>query len=109
MDLMTFIHTIWSAPLQIIIALVFLYDTMGPSIFTGFGVMLLMIPINAVIAAINRKLQVKQMLFKDSRIKLINEVLNGIKVRLNLVVDSLFCLRSVCCPSVHAVNNAEIV
>ncbi|XP_064405659.1 multidrug resistance-associated protein 1-like [Halichondria panicea] len=80
MDLMTFIHTIWSAPLQIIIALVFLYDTMGPSIFAGFGVMLLMIPINAVIAAINRKLQVKQMLFKDSRIKLINEVLNGIKV-----------------------------
>ena len=31
---------------------------MGPSVFAGVGVMILMIPINAIIAAINRRLQV---------------------------------------------------
>ncbi len=82
MDLMTYIHLFWSAPLQIIISLIFLFDIMGPSIFAGLAVMLLMLPINALIASYSKKLQVKQMLFKDSRIKLINEVLNGIKVSL---------------------------
>ena len=79
-DLMIHLHMLWSAPLQIILSLVFLYLTMGPSIFAGFAVMILMIPLNASVAGISRKMQVKQMGFKDSRIKLVNEVLNGIKV-----------------------------
>ena len=80
MDLMQYLNMIWSAPLQIVLSLVFLYLTMGPSIFAGFAVMILMIPINALLATWSRKLQVKQMALKDSRIKLVNEVLNGIKV-----------------------------
>ena len=79
-DLMIHLHMLWSAPLQVILSLVFLYLTMGPSIFAGFAVMILMIPLNASVAGISRKMQVKQMGFKDSRIKLVNEVLNGIKV-----------------------------
>ena len=58
MDLMTYLHYIWSCPLQIVLAVIFLYIAMGPSVFAGVGVMLLMIPINVVIAAISRKLQV---------------------------------------------------
>lgn len=58
MDLMTYIHMIWSAPLQIILSLVFLYFTMGYAIFAGFVLMLLMIPINAFIAAKSKKYQV---------------------------------------------------
>ena len=42
--------------------------------------MILMIPVNAALATWSRKLQVKQMAFKDSRIKIVNELLNGIKV-----------------------------
>ena len=80
MDTMTFINMTWSAPLQIILSLVFLYLTMGPSIFAGFAVMVVMVPLNGVLATQARKLQVKQMKEKDSRIKLVNEVLNGIKV-----------------------------
>ena len=80
MDLMQYFNMIWSAPLQIVLSLVFLYLTMGPSIFAGFGVMVFMIPVNAFLATWSRKLQVKQMALKDSRIKLVNEVLNGIKV-----------------------------
>ena len=58
MDLMTYFHMIWSAPLQIVLALVFLYQTMGASIFAGFVLMILLIPVNAVIAAISKKFQV---------------------------------------------------
>ena len=60
MDLMTYFHMIWSAPLQIILSLVFLYFTMGFSIFAGFVLMLLMIPLNAAIAAKSRQYQVRQ-------------------------------------------------
>ena len=51
-------HYIWSGPLQIVISIVLLYIVMGPSAFAGVGVMILMIPINVIIAAITRKLQV---------------------------------------------------
>ena len=58
MDLVTYLHYIWSCPMLIVLSIVFLYQTMGPSVFAGVGVMILMIPINAIIAAINRRLQV---------------------------------------------------
>ena len=63
-----------------IVCLYFLWETLGPSVLAGVAVMVLLIPVNAVIAKYNKKLQVAQMKFKDSRIKLMNEVLNGIKV-----------------------------
>ena len=58
MDLLPYLHVVWSAPLQIILALVFLWYSMGPSIFAGVVVMILLIPINAVFAQKSRKLQV---------------------------------------------------
>ena len=79
-DLMIHLHMLWSSPFQIILSLIFLYLTMGPSIFAGFAVMVLMIPLNSCLASWSKKLQFKQMSHKDSRIKLVNEVLNGIKV-----------------------------
>ena len=81
MDLMPYLHNIWSAPLQIVLSLIFLYLTLGPSIFAGFAIMVLMIPLNIWLGNWSKKLQVKQMSHKDSRIKLVNEVLNGIKVK----------------------------
>ncbi|CAK8684757.1 unnamed protein product [Clavelina lepadiformis] len=80
MDLMPFINIIWSGPFQIILAMYFLYTTMGASIFAGFGVMILLFPINGIIASKAHKYQVEQMKLKDERIKIMNEVLNGIKV-----------------------------
>ncbi|XP_015764590.1 PREDICTED: multidrug resistance-associated protein 1-like [Acropora digitifera] len=80
MDLTTYINVLWSSPLTIIIALYFLYDTMGPAVFAGVGVLVLLIPFNMVVSRIARKLQVKQMEAKDKRIKLVNEIFSGIKV-----------------------------
>ncbi|KAG2460889.1 ATP-binding cassette sub-family C member 3 isoform X3 [Polypterus senegalus] len=80
MDLTTFLNLLWSAPLQIILALYFLWENLGPSVFAGVAVMVLLIPFNAAIAMKTRAFQVEQMQYKDARIKLMNEVLNGIKV-----------------------------
>ncbi|NXE48712.1 MRP3 protein, partial [Casuarius casuarius] len=80
MDLMTFLNMLWSAPLQIFLALYFLWQTLGPSVLAGVAVMVLLIPFNAVIAMKTRAFQVEQMRHKDSRIKLMNEILTGIKV-----------------------------
>ncbi|KAI5103035.1 canalicular multispecific organic anion transporter 2 isoform X3, partial [Silurus meridionalis] len=80
MDLTTFLNMLWSAPLQIILALFFLWQTLGPSVLAGIAVMVLLIPFNAVIAMKTRAYQVEQMKYKDARIKLMNEILNGIKV-----------------------------
>ncbi|KAF5902976.1 canalicular multispecific organic anion transporter 2 isoform X2, partial [Clarias magur] len=80
MDLTTFLNMLWSAPLQIILALLFLWQTLGPSVLAGVAVMVLLIPFNAVIAMKTRAYQVEQMQYKDARIKLMNEILNGMKV-----------------------------
>lgn len=44
--------------------------------------MVLMMPINGFVATKQRNLQIQQMKLKDERIKLMNEVLSGIKVSL---------------------------
>lgn len=80
LDLSGYIHMFWSAPLQIIISIVLLYSILGPSIFAGIGVMVCLIPLNAFIAKKMRSFNALQMKFKDSRIKLMAEILNGIKV-----------------------------
>lgn len=63
MDLLTYVNILWSGPLQIIISLYFLYNTMGVSILAGLGVMLLLIPSNILISRVARKLQVGSFLF----------------------------------------------
>ncbi|XP_074103395.1 multidrug-Resistance like Protein 1 isoform X2 [Cotesia typhae] len=80
MDLMPYINMIWSAPLQIGLALYFLWYELEVAVFAGLAVMIFLIPINAVIANKVKTLQIRQMKSKDERVKLMNEVLNGIKV-----------------------------
>lgn len=81
MDLTAYINMIWSAPLQIGLALYFLWDILGPSVLAGLAVMIILIPVNSVIANKVKTLQIRQMKNKDERVKLMNEVLSGIKVR----------------------------
>ncbi|XP_053393097.1 multidrug resistance-associated protein 1-like isoform X3 [Mercenaria mercenaria] len=79
-DMMTYINMIWSGPVQITISIYFLWVTLGPSILAGLAVMIILIPVNAVIANKVKQFQVQQMNLKDKRIKMMNEILNGIKV-----------------------------
>lgn len=80
-DLTAYLNMIWSAPLQIALALYFLWGILGPSVLAGLAVMIILIPVNGLIANRVKTLQIRQMKYKDERVKLMNEVLNGIKVR----------------------------
>ncbi|CAB3400604.1 unnamed protein product [Caenorhabditis bovis] len=70
----------WSSPVQIILCLVLLWQIVGYSVLAGVVVMVSIIPLNFGLSVITKRWQLKLMKYKDERIKLVNEVLNGIKV-----------------------------
>ncbi|XP_027741828.1 multidrug resistance-associated protein 1-like isoform X3 [Empidonax traillii] len=73
-------NVLWSAPFQIAVAVVFLWKELGPSILAGVAVLLLVIPVNARIAAKVRRLKKSQMKYSDQQVKLLSEILHGIKI-----------------------------
>uniref|UniRef100_A0A8C3SMI9 ABC-type glutathione-S-conjugate transporter n=1 Tax=Chelydra serpentina TaxID=8475 RepID=A0A8C3SMI9_CHESE len=76
MELTVNLNLLWSAPFQILMAIVFLWQELGPSVLAGVAVLVLVIPINAFVAA-----KVKQQMKNtDQRVKLLNEILHGIKI-----------------------------
>ncbi|CAI2357559.1 unnamed protein product [Caenorhabditis sp. 36 PRJEB53466] len=70
----------WSSPFQIIVCMVLLWQTVGVAVWAGIIVMISIVPINLAVSIVTKKWQTKLMNYKDERIRLINEVLNGIKV-----------------------------
>ncbi|KAI0603284.1 P-loop containing nucleoside triphosphate hydrolase protein [Biscogniauxia sp. FL1348] len=78
-DLTQFAQQLWSAPFQIIICMVSLYQLVGWSMLAGIGVMVFMVPINGFIARFMKRLQKQQMKNKDSRSRLIAEIVNNMK------------------------------
>lgn len=78
-DLFQNLTMIWLGPFQIVLCLVLLHGVLGPSMWAGVAIMVVMIPLNAAIAKYQKKLQKLQMGFKDERSRLISEILNNIK------------------------------
>lgn len=79
-DTVSNLHIIWGGPVVIALAVYFLWQEIGPSTLAGVGLMILLIPLNILIAGRMRTLQFQQMKVKDQRIRLMNEIVNGIKV-----------------------------
>ncbi|CAM4454161.1 multidrug resistance-associated protein 1-like isoform X1 [Lepidochelys kempii] len=80
MELTVNLNLLWSAPFQILMAIVFLWQELGPSVLAGVAVLVLVIPINAFVAAKVKRLRKSQMKNTDQRVKLLNEILHGIKI-----------------------------
>ena len=78
-DLTQYGQMLWSAPFQIILCMISLYQLVGLSMLAGVGAMILMIPINGLIARVMKRLQKEQMKNKDSRTRLMTEILNNMK------------------------------
>ena len=74
------VNHLWASPFQIIIALYLIYLELGVATFAGIGVMLLLIPINICTTKISEILEKKYLEHKDKRLKLLNEILTGMKV-----------------------------
>jgi ATP-binding cassette subfamily C (CFTR/MRP) protein 1 len=78
-DLTQYGQQLWSAPFQIILCMASLYQLVGLSMFAGVGAMIIMIPINGLIARLMKTLQKRQMKNKDARTRLIAEIVNNMK------------------------------
>ena len=79
-DLMNYMNSIWSSPLQICLSLFFLWGEMGASSLGGVAVIIIMVPVTKMIAQKMGGLQSILMQAKDRRIELNSEVLSGMKI-----------------------------
>ncbi|CAF0839220.1 unnamed protein product [Brachionus calyciflorus] len=73
-------HSCWSLPFQLVITLYLLYSQIGLSFLVGVFFVIVLIPINKFLSDFIGKVQVKMMNFKDQRVKLMTEFLDGIRV-----------------------------
>ncbi|CAH1791548.1 unnamed protein product [Owenia fusiformis] len=73
-------HQFWSLPFQIAVSLFLLYQQVGLAFLAGLGFALLLIPINRWLANKIGELSNEMMTQKDSRVKVMNEILYGIRV-----------------------------
>ena len=80
MDVISSLNLLWSGPLTIILSIYSLWGYLGPSSLAGMLIMLIIIPINAWLSSKMKKYQMLNMKNKDSRMKAMNEVLDGVKV-----------------------------
>lgn len=60
-DATAYLWMTWSSPMQICIAVAMLWSLLGASVLSGIAVMIILIPINVVIANMSRKLQVSSL------------------------------------------------
>ncbi|XP_042345538.1 multidrug resistance-associated protein 1-like [Plectropomus leopardus] len=80
MDFVVYFNSIWVTPIEIALCFYFLWQLLGPSALAGITTVLLIFPLNGFIAKMRSKLQEVQMKFMDGRIKLMNEILSGVKI-----------------------------
>ena len=71
---------VWSMPLQIILALTFLYAELGVALFSGVAILVLLIPFNIYSGRLTRKFQGRQMKRKDERLRAMYEILGAMRI-----------------------------
>uniref|UniRef100_A0A7E4UZL6 ABC transporter domain-containing protein n=1 Tax=Panagrellus redivivus TaxID=6233 RepID=A0A7E4UZL6_PANRE len=68
------------APTMVILCTLALFATLGHNFLYGFAIILAFIPVNALLVRYASKFEERQMTFKDDRLKLMTDVLSGMKV-----------------------------
>jgi len=80
MELTTYLNILWSGPVQIIVCTILLWNQLQVAAIAGISIMVAIMPLNAFLMKKVKSYSMTNMELKDERVKLINEVLNGIKV-----------------------------
>ena len=79
-DVLPSLNMVWSMPFQIFLSLYFLYQELGPSVFAGVAILILLIPFNMVTSRFSRRSQSRMIKCKDRRIRAMYEVLNNMRI-----------------------------
>nr|AHK05652.1 ATP-binding cassette transporter sub-family C member 4 [Tigriopus japonicus] len=75
-----FIHYLWAGPLQLLIVVYLTWNEMGVSTMAGAGIILISVPLQSWIGRMFSKLRLETAKKTDTRIRIMNEIINGIKV-----------------------------
>ena len=75
-----FLHYLWVGPAQAIPVLIILWHELGPSALAGFGVLLLLVPIQSWMGKLFSKFRHKTAVHTDERVKVMNEIITGMRV-----------------------------
>ncbi|CAF1016730.1 unnamed protein product, partial [Brachionus calyciflorus] len=79
-ELTNYLNILWSAPLQIIVAMILLWQYLGVASIIGVSTILIFIPLNIYIGTKTEKNLFSKFKYQDSRIKMMSEILYGIKI-----------------------------
>jgi ABC-type transport system involved in cytochrome bd biosynthesis fused ATPase/permease subunit len=79
-NFMAYVHNVWSAPFQIIFAFALLINFLGPSALVGLAVLLISLPVKGLFVARQALLRKFVVGRTDVRLKVINDVMQGIRV-----------------------------
>lgn len=75
-----FIHDVWKGPSEAILFGYFIYREIGVAAFVGVGFLLAFVPLQAWIGKRAATLRMKTALRTDYRVKIMNEIIQGIQV-----------------------------
>ncbi|CAK8990779.1 Multidrug resistance-associated protein 5 (ATP-binding cassette sub-family C member 5) (Multi-specific organic anion transporter C) (MOAT-C) (SMRP) (pABC11) [Durusdinium trenchii] len=79
-ELMRMFNRFWTAPLVLIAGIAYIYVYVGVSVFFGVLLMSLFVPITIQFGKVQTRLQRKKMVETDNRVKMVSEMMLGIKV-----------------------------
>ncbi|KAF9973525.1 hypothetical protein BGZ73_003215 [Actinomortierella ambigua] len=75
-----YFHILWTAPLMVVTTMILLLVNLGPSALAGVGLLLVFGPLQARVVMFLSIIRRKSTLITDARVKLTQEVLQGIRV-----------------------------
>ncbi|OBZ88726.1 ATP-dependent bile acid permease [Choanephora cucurbitarum] len=76
----SYIHMIYASPVEVTVALIYLYNLLGQAALVGLAVMLLTFPLSAYLTKKMTKNYLSYNAAKDNRNELVNEMLQGIRM-----------------------------
>ncbi|OXA51509.1 Multidrug resistance-associated protein 4 [Folsomia candida] len=77
---LNFVHYLWIGPVQLLLSVWILWGYFGPTCFSGVIFLLLFTPFQSVMGHLFSKLRLKVAGKTDRRVRIMNEIINGIRV-----------------------------
>ncbi|CAG9767557.1 unnamed protein product [Ceutorhynchus assimilis] len=77
---MRYFHYLWVAPLETILIMYLLYYDVGLTSLSGFGLIVLFMPVQMIMGRLQSKFRLKTAMKTDDRVRNMNEIISGIQV-----------------------------
>ncbi|XP_016893938.1 multidrug resistance-associated protein 4-like isoform X2 [Cynoglossus semilaevis] len=79
-EVSVFVHSLYIAPIQLVVVLTLLWFRIGPSCLAGLAVILILIPMQSMFGKLFAKFRSSAAFLTDIRMRTMNEVVSGIRI-----------------------------